>query len=157
MNKYTCFNCKSQFYADQEVDDFQIAGLFFCSHCYPKAHLCSFCDKVKIFKKIINNDTCICDDCKKTAQTFPNVWMTLRFKTFARDNFTCRYCGRSPLKDEQVILHCDHIIPKSKNGGNSLHNLITACKECNYGKIDVLLSQYHIDLLQNRKTNDSIK
>jgi 5-methylcytosine-specific restriction endonuclease McrA len=74
-------------------------------------------------------------------------WFKLRFKILTRDNFACRYCGRSVK--EKVILQIDHIIPLSKGGTNNHNNLITACKECNLGKSDVLLEQRLITKLQN--------
>ncbi len=54
-----------------------------------------------------------------------------RFEVMARDNFMCRYCGRVP---PHVVLHVDHIYPKSKGGGDDYDNLVTACAECNMGK-----------------------
>jgi len=81
-----------------------------------------------------------------------------RFEVFKRDNFTCRYCGRSvssgdlpvlkrsddPALDElmvqmglaryEVILEVDHVIPRSRGGGDDMNNLVTACKDCNRGK-----------------------
>jgi len=38
------------------------------------------------------------------------------------------------------VLEIDHIIPKSKLGGDTNDNKITACFECNRGKRDILLS-----------------
>jgi 5-methylcytosine-specific restriction endonuclease McrA len=54
-----------------------------------------------------------------------------RFLTFRRDNFTCRYCGRRP---PEVVLECDHIIPRAKGGPDTIDNYITACRQCNGGK-----------------------
>ena len=54
-----------------------------------------------------------------------------RFEIFARDNFTCQYCGQ---KAPQVVLHVDHIHPVSKGGTNDPSNLVTACSSCNTGK-----------------------
>lgn len=62
----------------------------------------------------------------------------LRFSVFARDSFTCRYCGRQSDKVELVV---DHLIPVSKGGTNDQENLITACVECNQGKADTIISQ----------------
>jgi hypothetical protein len=56
---------------------------------------------------------------------------SLRWAVFARDNFTCRYCGKSP---PDVILHCDHVVAESKGGATDQPNLVTACGECNIGK-----------------------
>lgn len=55
----------------------------------------------------------------------------VRFEVFKRDKFTCQYCGR---KAPDVVLHVDHIEPKSKGGSDDLLNLITSCSECNLGK-----------------------
>jgi 5-methylcytosine-specific restriction endonuclease McrA len=55
-----------------------------------------------------------------------------------RDNFTCKKCGRSPAKDQNIILHVDHIVPWSKEGETVVENLETLCKECNLGKSNVL-------------------
>jgi 5-methylcytosine-specific restriction endonuclease McrA len=38
-----------------------------------------------------------------------------------------------------VVLHLDHIKPKSKGGDNSESNLTTACLECNIGKNNIEL------------------
>jgi 5-methylcytosine-specific restriction endonuclease McrA len=60
----------------------------------------------------------------------------LRFQILHRDNFTCVYCGR---KAPNVILHVDHVVPKSKSGKSTADNLVTACLECNIGKSDTLI------------------
>jgi len=65
---------------------------------------------------------------KKLRDSIPQG---LRFDVFRRDRFTCQYCGRS---SPSVVLHCDHVKPRSKQGETSMENLITACTDCNYGK-----------------------
>ena len=55
----------------------------------------------------------------------------LRFDILKRDNYTCRYCGRSA---PDVELHVDHIIPRAKGGLSKPENLTVACVECNLGK-----------------------
>ncbi|MBO8142015.1 MAG: HNH endonuclease [Firmicutes bacterium] len=57
----------------------------------------------------------------------------VRWKVFARDNFTCQYCGRTPKK-HGITLEIDHKIPVSKGGTNALENLVTSCSDCNRGK-----------------------
>lgn len=61
----------------------------------------------------------------------------LRFEVLKRDNFTCQYCG---AKAPDAILEVDHIQPVAKGGKNNILNLITACRSCNSGKSDRLLS-----------------
>ena len=55
----------------------------------------------------------------------------MRFEVFKRDGFTCQYCGR---KTPEVVLELDHIIPRVEGGTDEIHNLITACWDCNRGK-----------------------
>lgn len=58
----------------------------------------------------------------------------VRFNVLKRDLFTCQYCGRSGVE-----LEVDHIKPVSKGGTNDMDNLITACKDCNRGKLDSIV------------------
>lgn len=62
-------------------------------------------------------------------------WLPLVGATYRRDNFTCTYCGAD---GDEYQLHCDHIIPISRGGGNVLENLTTACDFCNCSKRDAL-------------------
>lgn len=63
---------------------------------------------------------------------------SVRFEVFARDSFTCQYCGRRP---PDVVLECDHIHPQSKGGQDDLMNLITSCADCNRGKSAKVISE----------------
>jgi hypothetical protein len=56
---------------------------------------------------------------------------SFRFQILRRDNFTCRYCGRSA---PDVVLEVDHVIPRSRGGKDHASNLVTACFDCNQGK-----------------------
>lgn len=55
-----------------------------------------------------------------------------RFLILRRDGFTCQYCGKKP---PEVSLEVDHIVPRSKGGSDDDGNLITACFDCNRGKL----------------------
>lgn len=55
----------------------------------------------------------------------------LRFTIFRRDNFTCRYCGRS---SPAVVLHVEHVRPVVRGGTDEPGNLVTSCADCNAGK-----------------------
>ena len=59
---------------------------------------------------------------------------TLREKIKARDNYTCKICGKSQLLDSSVILEVDHIIRVSKGGKTVEGNLQTLCMKCNRHK-----------------------
>ena len=67
-----------------------------------------------------------------------SIGKSLRFEIFARDGFTCQYCGRRP---PDVILEVDHIHPESKGGTADPINLITACFDCNRGKSAKVISE----------------
>lgn len=58
----------------------------------------------------------------------------LRFRILMRDGFTCKSCGKSPIKEFGVELHVDHINPWSKGGETVPENLETKCQQCNLGK-----------------------
>lgn len=58
----------------------------------------------------------------------------IRFEVFKRDMFKCQYCGKSPIKDSDVVLEVDHIVPVVDGGSNEMINLITSCWDCNRGK-----------------------
>jgi CRISPR/Cas system Type II protein with McrA/HNH and RuvC-like nuclease domain len=53
-----------------------------------------------------------------------------RHRIYRRDNYQCVYCGS---KRELTL---DHVIPKSKGGGNNWENLVTSCSKCNVKKAD---------------------
>ena len=55
----------------------------------------------------------------------PVVNLTRR-EVFARDNYTCQYCGR-----RESDFTIDHVHPKHRGGIRSWENLVTSCKPCN--------------------------
>jgi hypothetical protein len=57
----------------------------------------------------------------------------LRFQVLHRDNFTCKYCGKSAPRDG-TMLHVDHKVSVKDGGESVLENLVTSCSECNFGK-----------------------
>jgi 5-methylcytosine-specific restriction endonuclease McrA len=54
---------------------------------------------------------------------------------FARDDYTCQYCGRNQadLRHRECLTR-DHLVPISRGGGNEWHNVVTACSSCNTKK-----------------------
>lgn len=53
-----------------------------------------------------------------------------RSRLFKRDNHECVYCG------SRKNLTIDHVLPKSRGGGNLWTNLVTCCSPCNRKKGD---------------------
>ena len=57
------------------------------------------------------------------------LWAEMRAQVFARDDYTCRYCGT-----RGGGLECDHVEPLAKGGTHHPSNLVTACRSCNRSK-----------------------
>jgi 5-methylcytosine-specific restriction endonuclease McrA len=58
-----------------------------------------------------------------------------RRAVFARDGWTCQYCG------SHSNLTVDHVIPRSKGGSSSWENIVASCAPCNRRKGDRLPKQ----------------
>jgi 5-methylcytosine-specific restriction endonuclease McrA len=56
-----------------------------------------------------------------------------RAMIYARDQNKCQYCGSTRR------LTIDHVLPKSRGGDDSWHNMVVACSACNTKKGDKLL------------------
>jgi 5-methylcytosine-specific restriction endonuclease McrA len=54
-----------------------------------------------------------------------------RRTVLARDQYTCQYCGTPPGRAQLTM---DHVIPRSRGGGNCWENVVTACGPCNRRK-----------------------
>lgn len=65
-----------------------------------------------------------------------------RHGIYARDKFSCQYCGR---KDAQLTL--DHIYPRHLGGAHSWDNLVACCRGCNNKKGWKTLEQSGMNLL----------
>lgn len=59
----------------------------------------------------------------------PDEWREMRAAIFARDDYTCAYCGR-----RGGDLECDHVHPVARGGTHHPSNLVTACLPCNRSK-----------------------
>ncbi len=54
-----------------------------------------------------------------------------RTNVFARDKFTCQYCGARPPRSQ---LNLDHVIPRALGGKTTWENVVASCVECNRRK-----------------------
>lgn len=77
-------------------------------------------------------DTGLQNGAAELAAQRVRVMPALRWQVFQRDRWKCVACGRSSHDD--VILHVDHILPRSRGGTDSLDNFQTLCDRCNIGK-----------------------
>lgn len=73
-----------------------------------------------------------------------------------RDEYRCRYCGRTVVPPDyraaaRVNGHpqmksntatVDHVIPVSRGGQRNMTNLVTACRACNQDKADLTLREF---------------
>jgi 5-methylcytosine-specific restriction endonuclease McrA len=69
-----------------------------------------------------------------------------RRAVFARDDWTCQYCG------SRSNLTVDHVIPRSKGGPSSWENIVASCAPCNRRKGNALLRQAGMRLLKQPRT-----
>ena len=67
---------------------------------------------------------------KKFAPTDRSPAFT-RFNVFLRDHFTCQYCGANRSANDLTF---DHVVPRSRGGRTTWHNVIAACSTCNLKK-----------------------
>jgi 5-methylcytosine-specific restriction endonuclease McrA len=56
-----------------------------------------------------------------------------RVNIFARDAFTCQFCGRRCPTEELTF---DHVLPRSRGGRTTWENIVTCCVPCNKEKAD---------------------
>ena len=66
-----------------------------------------------------------------------------RINIYARDNFTCQYCGVRYPRSE---LNLDHVIPRSLGGRSTWDNVVCSCLECNRRKGGHTLAQAGLTL-----------
>lgn len=92
-------------------------------------------------------------DWKITSVNFyqSREWRELRYVALRKHGSACQCCGRSPEK-HGVVLHVDHIIPRSLDPTRALdgNNLQVLCEDCNLGKSNK-------DMQDWRPTQDTLK
>jgi 5-methylcytosine-specific restriction endonuclease McrA len=68
-----------------------------------------------------------------------------RRNIYHRDGSICQYCGKKfPLSE----LSLDHVIPKSRGGGDTWENLVCACTGCNSRKADKTPAEARMKLIR---------
>lgn len=86
-------------------------------------------------RDVIHNGEYVSKTTRNKTSRDPSL--RLRFKVLKRDNFSCVQCGVSPARNQNVVLHVDHIKPWSKGGETETSNLQTLCQNCNLGKSNI--------------------
>jgi hypothetical protein len=84
---------------------------------------------------------------KRTAEELRALlgWLApeVREAVYRRDGRRCVYCGRTP---PEIKLTVDHVQPQQLGGRDDPSNLVTACRECNSDKRDMILRAYALHL-----------
>ena len=70
-----------------------------------------------------------------------------RLRIYMRDKYRCQYCGEKKPAGELTL---DHILPRSRGGGNSPVNVVTACVSCNNRKGDRTPAEARMPLLTSQ-------
>lgn len=68
-----------------------------------------------------------------------------RLNIFARDKFTCQYCGVQPHRSR---LNLDHVIPRTLGGRTTWENVVCSCVDCNRRKGGRTPAQARLRLLR---------
>lgn len=74
-------------------------------------------------------------------------WLKLRFEAFLLHGTKCQCCGARTKTNNDVVLHVDHIKPRSKYPelAFSLSNLQILCADCNIGKSNLHETDFRSD------------
>jgi 5-methylcytosine-specific restriction endonuclease McrA len=68
-----------------------------------------------------------------------------RVNIYARDAFTCQYCGQRQVTEELTF---DHVVPRCAGGTTSWENIVTCCVPCNRTKANRTPAQAGMRLLR---------
>jgi 5-methylcytosine-specific restriction endonuclease McrA len=75
-----------------------------------------------------------------------------RANIFARDEFTCQYCGQRHASED---LTYDHVIPQARGGKRTWDNIVSACVPCNKRKADKTPAEAGMHLRRTPKKPNS--
>lgn len=75
----------------------------------------------------------------------PERWTAIRVLILQRDKYSCAYCG-------QKAKTVDHIVPRSKGGGERASNLVACCTRCNLRKNNRSLEEAGMSFWKNYDT-----
>jgi len=68
-----------------------------------------------------------------------------RVNIYARDAFTCQYCGQRQVTEELTF---DHVVPRCAGGTTTWENIVTCCVPCNRAKANRTPAQAGMHLLR---------
>lgn len=159
FDKKRCYGCRKFFIPN-------VANQKYCTKkCYPvyakkikiyENKTCLYCQKE--FSTFIKNKVVCSKNCSKEMQKIKYLQFKKKttFHIFARDNFTCVYCGKNSFEDN-IKLIVEHIYPRARGGQNDIDNLITSCSVCNGQKGQKMLDINHILKLWKISANRNLE
>ena len=68
-----------------------------------------------------------------------------RANIYARDNYTCQYCGKGFSPEDLTF---DHVVPVAVGGQKRWDNIVTACFRCNHRKGGKTPAQASLSLIR---------
>jgi|SRR5215468_3385060 len=74
-----------------------------------------------------------------------------RANIYARDEYTCQYCGETL---PQAELTFDHVVPVAQGGRKDWENIVTCCISCNRKKGGRTPEQAHMKLVRHPRRPD---
>lgn len=80
---------------------------------------------------------------KQYGETPPRKITFNRSNLARRDDYLCQYCGKEIGVVKMTI---DHVLPRSRGGGNSWENCVSACGDCNSRKADKTPKEARMEL-----------
>ena len=72
--------------------------------------------------------------------TYNNVYKIKLELLLKHNKINCLYCNKF-IKDRSDLT-IDHVLPKSLGGDDGVNNLALVCKQCNFDKRSLLLTDY---------------
>jgi 5-methylcytosine-specific restriction endonuclease McrA len=74
-----------------------------------------------------------------------------RANIYARDEYTCQYCGETLPSAELTF---DHVVPVAQGGRKDWENIVTCCISCNRRKGGRTPEQAHMKLIRHPRRPD---
>jgi 5-methylcytosine-specific restriction endonuclease McrA len=103
-------------------------------------HRCGYCG-ISVVTQWQNGDI------PRLVEAFPDVtaWLSVRNGSLIGNGKSESLTNSDVAKWLWITAVADHIHPASDGGPTELHNLVTACAGCNYGKMDWTLTQLDVE------------
>ena len=89
---------------------------------------------------------------KKVKKHNQDEWQKLKASCLKRDRYTCQRCEKVNAQGRGLTAH--HIIPRSEDGADEIHNLITLCDPC-HDFVEINNLRSHADIIGSYEEIDT--